>query len=59
MVRIPSLLVSGPDLLDPGEASGGANGDAVGGVEHRLGEVSGSGRIASSHVKLPTAGRWR
>jgi hypothetical protein len=50
VVRIPSLLVSGRDLLDPKEASSGANRDAVG-VEHRLGEVSGSGRrIANSHV---------
>ena len=37
---MPSLFVRGPDLLDPGDAKKGWNGDAVR-VAHRSGEVDG------------------
>ncbi len=54
---IPSYLACGPDLLDPppGDASSWEDRVAVG-IEHRLGEVGRSGRVADGHVDVPTVG---
>ena len=50
----PSVLISGSELMDPGDARHGSNENAVR-VKHRLGEVGGSGRLADGHV-LPGGG---
>ena len=53
---IPSYLVSGPDLLDPGDASSWEDRVAVG-IEHRLGEEVGrGGGVADGHIDVPTVG---
>ncbi len=53
---IPSYLASGPDWLDPGDASSWENRVAVG-IEHRLGEVGGRSGVADGHINvLPVGG---
>ena len=54
---IPSLFVRGPNLLNPGNARSGWNGDAVR-VAHRSGEVGWGGRIVADghHVDVSGGG---
>ncbi len=52
---IPSYLVCGPDLLDPGNASSREDRVAVG-IEHRSGEVGRGGGVADGHVDVPPVG---
>ena len=47
--QIPSLLVHGPDLLDPKDASSWEDRVTVG-VENRSGEVGGRGGIDDGHI---------
>ena len=55
---IPSLLVRGPDFLNPRDASSWDDMVTVR-VENRSGEVGGRGGIADGHIDGPTAGWWR
>ena len=52
---IPSLFVRGPNLLNPGNARSGWNGDAVR-VAHRSGEVGWGGRIVADGHHVDVSG---
>ena len=52
---IPSLLVRGPDILDPRDDSSWEDRVTVG-VEDRSGEVGGRGGIADAHIDVPPVG---
>jgi hypothetical protein len=49
---IPSLLVRGPDLRDPRDASSWEDRVTVG-IKDRSGEVGGCGGIADCHIDVP------
>ena len=52
---LPSYLVCGPDLLDPGDASSLEDWVAMR-IEQRLGGVGRGGGVADGHVDVPTVG---